>query len=373
MAAEARGRPGSVAGIASHAAVRVSERGVVVRHLRSHRPILVHQLGAQRLFAEMHIAGRDAIDGLDDLPFFVFFGHRALEYLAVARFETAHPPGCTKYIEVSAAFRRRRARRDQRSLLANRTVAIDAVDFDGGARLAVDFPVSVIVLREMAVAALHSFFEMDVGQVHGFAETVGIVERDLLAFLVEPIPFAVVVKNRAEDPAMTVEISELRGFQLLGEFWAAHVFEEFFVVPQAANRSALRIAFERLIALLFRWIALFGWIHLVAIDFVVPPCEPEIRRDHVRTRMNVADHALTRRDGARENVLNGMARLVFRNRRIGRSAEAGMPELRIGAGVREIAVVGIDHMARSATAAAIVAGMIVAPWERKDRIEQARF
>src|SRR5260370_21649697 len=255
MAAEAWRRPGSVAGIASHAAVRMRERHVVVRHLRSHRAIPVHHLGPQRLFAEMHIAGRDAIDGLNDLPLFTLFGHRALEYFAVARFESAHPPGCTQRIEVSAAFRRGRARRDQRSLLANRTVAIDAVDFDGGARLAVDFPVAVIVLREMAVAALHSFLEIDVGEVDGFAETVGIVERDLLAFLVEPIPFAVVVNNRAEDPTMAVEISELRGFQLLVEFGAAHVFEEFFVVPLAAKRSALRIAFARLMALLFRWIA----------------------------------------------------------------------------------------------------------------------
>src|SRR5216684_7873898 len=279
MAAEARGRPGSVAGIASHAAVRVSERGVVVRHLRSHRAILAHHLSAQRLFAEMHIAGRDAIDGLDDLPFFVFFRHRALEYLAVARFETAHSPGCTKCIKVSAAFRRRRARRDQRSLLANRTVAIDAVDFDGGARLAVDFPVAVIVLREMAVVALHSFLEMDVGEVDGFAETVGIVERNLFAFSIKPIPFAVVVKNCAEDPAMAMEISELGRLQLLIEFGAAHSFQKFLVVPEAAHRSALWIAFERLIALLLRWVALPCWIHLVPIDFVVPPREPEIRRD----------------------------------------------------------------------------------------------
>ncbi len=169
--------------------------------------------------------------------------------------------------------------------------------------------------------------------MRGFAETVGIVERDLLAFPIKPIPFAVVVKNRAEDPAMAVEISELRGLQLLVEFGAAHVFEEFFVVPLAANRSALRIAFERLIALLFRWIALFGWIHLVAIDFVVPPCEPEIRRDHVRAWMNMANHALARGDRARKDMFDGMAGLVFRNRRIGRSAEAGMPELRVGAGV----------------------------------------
>src|SRR5258708_17317762 len=252
-----------------------------------------------------------------------------MEYVGVGRFERARRRGCTKCIEVSAAFRRRRARRDQRGLLANRTVAIDAVDFDGGARLAVDFPVAMIVLREMAVVALHSFLEMDVGEVDGFAETVGIVERNLLAFLVEPVSFAIVVKNGAEDPPMAVEISELPGLQPLVEFGAADVFEEFFVPPEAAHRGALWIAFERLIALLLRWVALPCWIHLVPIDFVVPPREPAIRRDHVRTGVNVANHALARRDRARKDMFYGMAGLVFRNRRFRRSAEAAIPEFRV--------------------------------------------
>src|SRR5437899_2708779 len=193
----------------------------------------------------MHVAGRDAVHGLNDFPLFVFFGHRALEYFAVARFETAHTPGRTKRIEMAAAFRRRRARRDQRSLLANRAVAIDAVDFNGGAGLAVNFSVAVIVLGEMAVVALHPFFEMDVGEVHGFAETVGIVEGNLLAVLIEPVSFAVVIENSAEDPAMAVEISKLRGLQLLVEFGTAGFFQKVFIVPEAANRGALRIAHKR--------------------------------------------------------------------------------------------------------------------------------
>jgi hypothetical protein len=53
---------------------------------------------------------------------------------------------------------------------------------------------------------------MDVGEVDGFAEAVRIIERDLLAVLVEPIPFSVVIEDGAENPAVAVEIGELRGF-----------------------------------------------------------------------------------------------------------------------------------------------------------------
>ena len=101
---------------------------------------------------------------------------------------------------------------DKRGFAANRAVAIDAVDFDGGARLAVDFAVAVIVLREMAIVALHSFFEMDVREVDGFAEAIGIFEGDLLAVFVEPVAFAVVIEDGAENPAVAVEVGELRGF-----------------------------------------------------------------------------------------------------------------------------------------------------------------
>src|SRR5260370_18158 len=173
-------------------------------------------------------------------------------------------------------------------------MAIDAVDLDGSAGLAVNFSGAVVVLCKVAIIALHPFFQMDIGEVDGFPETVGILEGDLLSVLVQPVPFAVVIQHRAENPAVAVKIGELRGLQLLIEFGAAHVLKEFFVVPEAANDGALRIAFERLIALLLRRIALLFRIHLVTIDFVVPPSEAEIRGNHVRAGMDVADHALAR-------------------------------------------------------------------------------
>src|SRR3979490_345123 len=99
-----------------------------------------------------------------------------------------------------SAFRRRRPGCDPHSFLSNRAVTIDAVDFDGGAGLAVNLSIAVIVLSEVAIAALHAFFKMDVGKVDGLAETVGIVEGDLFAVFVQPVPFAVVIENRSENP-----------------------------------------------------------------------------------------------------------------------------------------------------------------------------
>ena len=101
-------------------------------------------------------------------------------------------------------------------------MTIEAVNFDRGAGFTIDFSVAVIVLCEVAIVALHSFFEVDVGEVNGFAETVRIVEGDLLAIFVEPVPLAVVMEDRAKNPSVAMKIGELCGFQLLVKFGAAN-------------------------------------------------------------------------------------------------------------------------------------------------------
>jgi len=58
-------------------------------------------------------------------------------------------------------------------------------------------------------------------RVNGFAVTVRIVEGDLLAIFVEPVPLAVVIEDRAKNPAVAVKIGELSGFQLLVKFGTA--------------------------------------------------------------------------------------------------------------------------------------------------------
>ena len=87
----------------------------------------------------------------------------------------------------------------------------------------------------------------------------------------------------------------------------------------------------------------------------------------------MADHALAGRNRARESVANGMAGFVSRNRRIGCRAVAAIAEARVWAGMLRRAVVGVDHVARRASAGAIIAGLVVRAGQRKQRIEQARF
>src|SRR6266446_5200930 len=89
---------------------------------------------------------------------------------------------------MAAALRCSGTRRNERRFLADCPVAIDAVDFDGGARFDVDFSVAVIVLSEVAIIALHAFFEMDVGEVDGFAEALGVLEGNLLPSLSSQFP-----------------------------------------------------------------------------------------------------------------------------------------------------------------------------------------
>src|SRR5258708_13452698 len=123
-------------------------------------------------------------------------------------------------------------------------MAIDAVDLDSSARLAVNFSVAVIGLCKVALMALHPFFEMDIGEVDGFPETVGIIEGDLLSVLVQPVPFAVVIEHRAENPAVAVKIGELRGLQLLVKFGTAAVFQKLFFVPSSTPPRALPLSSE---------------------------------------------------------------------------------------------------------------------------------
>ena len=89
----------------------------------------------------------------------------ALVELAVAPLESPLAPRRAQRFEGRAARGRRGAGGAQRGALRDRAVAIDAIEFDGGARLAVEFSGAVAVLLEVAVHALHSLFEMNVLEV----------------------------------------------------------------------------------------------------------------------------------------------------------------------------------------------------------------
>ena len=128
-------------------------------------------------------------------------------------------------------------------VFADRAVAVDALDLDGGTHLAVQLGVAVRVLDEMAIDAVHALFQVNVEQVdrHSSRRFRGLLGRvgagtlldflgilmaasmvsgvdlaDHVARVVEEIALAVLFEHGAEDPAVAVEIGELGVLQAAG-------------------------------------------------------------------------------------------------------------------------------------------------------------
>ena len=124
-------------------------------------------------------------------------------------------------------------------------MAVDALDFHGGPDFLVKLGVAVAVLDEMAIDAVHAFFEMDIEQVHrnavgffherivvplatvvlqelldllghahGGLELFGGDVLDYVARVIEQMALAVLLVDGAENPAVAVEIGELGVFGL---------------------------------------------------------------------------------------------------------------------------------------------------------------
>src|SRR4029450_5516734 len=109
----------------------------------------------------------------------------------------------------------------QRGASAGRAVTVHAFDLDGVAYFAVELPVAVHVLLEVAVDAVHALLEMDVLQVDGHARLAEAraldrrgrvlgsrVAHDVVAGVEQPA-LAVVLEDGAEHPAVAVEVGEL--------------------------------------------------------------------------------------------------------------------------------------------------------------------
>ena len=79
----------------------------------------------------------------------------------------------------------------------------------------------------MAVSAVHAAFEMNIVEVHGFAELCRIVGRDNVPLRIEEIAFAIAFEDFAKQPAVAVRISELSVAQKRVELRRARVFEKF--------------------------------------------------------------------------------------------------------------------------------------------------
>ena len=255
--------------------------------------------------------------------------------------------------------------------LRNRAVAIDAIHFNCGARLSVEFSGAVAVLLQVAVDALHTFLQMNIREVRGFLKLFRIVRRNRGSFFIKQAAFPVSREHRAKEPAMAVKIGELGVLQFCIEFSAACLGEKLYVGPQPAGGRAFWIPLRHLEFFLLGGIALLFRIHRAAVGFVVPPGIAEIGGHHVCAWMHMADHALARRDRTREFVADGMAGFFARNRRVFRRAETAISERSILSGMFGGAIVGIDDVARRATAGAIFTRLIVGPRQGKQRIEEA--
>ncbi len=373
MAAETVGRPRGVAGVTGHAAIGVGEHRGIGRNVAPGHAVGAQGLRQPRFFVVVRIARRDRIERLHHFPFLVRIHHRALVEPPVAPLESPPAPRRSQRVEMRSARRRRGPGSEQGRALLDRAVAIDAIEFDRGARLAEQFSRAVRVLLEMAIHALHSLLEVDVLEMHGLAESIRVVERHDVAVGVEQIPFAVSRVDGAIQPAVPVEIGKLRLLQFRVEFGASGAREKIHIGPQAAHGRAFGIALRDVVAILLARMALLGRVHRRAVGLVVPPRIAEIRRHHVRAGMNVARHALARWNRARENVANRMARFVARNRRIVRSGETEIAESRVLRGMFRRAVVRVNDVTRRAAAGAVIARLIVCARQREKRIEQARL
>ena len=147
-----------------------------------------------------------------------------------ARLRPAGRPGPTCRRGRAAGAQRRRA-------CVGRAVAVDALDLDRGPHFAVELGVAVDVLHEVAVDAVHALFQVDVHQVHrrrrraacrSLAFLVAsaapsrpcscsvVTSATIVAPVVEQVALAVLLEDGAEDPAVAVEVGELRVLQSAG-------------------------------------------------------------------------------------------------------------------------------------------------------------
>src|ERR1700692_4178476 len=101
----------------------------------------------------MHVAGSDGVAGLHHFPFFVLIAHGALDQRIATPFESAKSRRRAQRLEVASTGGRGRAGGNQIGARTYRAVAIDAIDLDRSARLAINFSVAVIVLPEVAIGA----------------------------------------------------------------------------------------------------------------------------------------------------------------------------------------------------------------------------
>ena len=425
VAADATRVPRRVAGDAAHVVAAVG--GTLLPAGRQVAPDGLAVLDADgfrqgRLFVVPRVALLDRVARLDHLPLKPFLDTRVLEVPltplgAVADLEAGGTEGRLEREQVAAlAVGRGRVTRGagglQSRVLFRRTVAVDAGDFGPRPDFHLQSVVAVHVLDEVAVDAVHPLLHVDVHEVDGVARAarrdlvlglprrqgaghgvveallavklavaVGPVDRrgqlrgtrgaDGVAGVVAQFADAVLLEDRAEGPAVAVEVGEVLLRQLrvqLREFR-----DELRVRQLAPRRRLVRVSGQRADQLVGRGVVLLRRVHQRGLGLLVVPHVAEVTVHHGRAGVDVANHALTGGDGVGELVGDGVARLVLGDRRVGRGGRPAVAVLGVRAGVDAGAVVGVNDVARRAAATAVVAGVVVGAEEVQRRVEQSRL
>src|SRR5262249_16962692 len=269
--------------------------------------------------------GMDVVQDLADFPVAALGHDVPWEELVAPPEESALAERGLRERQIVPALRGGWPRRPERGAALDRAVAIDAVDLDRIAGLAVELAVAVHVLLEMTVGAVHALLEVDILEMNGLLETIGVVMADDRSLGVEQIALAILLVDPAEDPAPAVEVGELGPRELRVE--VGHVGEERRIRPQPAQSRRLRIRLQDFGGLTRGEMLLLLGIHHLAVRLMVPPGIAEIGVGQRRSRVVVTDDALAAGDGGGERVLDGVSGFIFRNGRVDRIAASEMPVL----------------------------------------------
>src|SRR5262249_46624558 len=150
--------------------------------------IFMESLGQTRLFFIVLAIWIDAIESLHNSPLQTFGDHRVLidvasgfifleDLLAERRADARHLEALlVDNFAVVTALTGSRTRGQQSGLLIDRAVAIDAIEFDGGAGFTIEVAVAMRIVAEVAIHTVHTFFKVNVFHVNGLLEFLGIVK-----------------------------------------------------------------------------------------------------------------------------------------------------------------------------------------------------
>ncbi len=83
---------------------------------------------------------------------------------------------------------------------------------------------------------------MNVVEVDGLLESIGIVWRDNRVLRIKQIPFPISLEDLTKDPAVSVKVGKLRALELIVEFLRAGLLQELRFRPQAAQARPFGIA-----------------------------------------------------------------------------------------------------------------------------------